>query len=117
MPPPPPPLAAADTGFYDARDAEKYEVPESVLTVLRSLCADPSNHVMILSGLGRDKVQQAFGSVPNLSLAVEHGFHYRYDILHLPGPPHASLGGTWPALLTTPPLVARGMPSSPYLPW
>jgi len=32
---------------------------------------------MILSGLGRDKVLQAFGSVPNLSLAVEHGFHFR----------------------------------------
>ena len=61
----------------DARDAEKYEVPESVHNALRSLCADPNNHVMILSGLGRDKVQQAFGSVPNLSLAVEHGFHYR----------------------------------------
>ena len=32
---------------------------------------------MILSGLGREKVQEAFGSVPNLSLAVEHGFHFR----------------------------------------
>ena len=28
-------LTPADTGFYDARDAEKYEVPESVLTTLR----------------------------------------------------------------------------------
>jgi len=70
-------LTPADSGFYDARDAEKYEVPESVLTTLRALCADPNTHVMILSGLSRDKVQQAFGSVPNLSLAVEHGFHYR----------------------------------------
>jgi len=70
-------LTPADSGFYDARDAEKYEVPESVLDVLRILCADPNNHVMILSGLNRDKVQQAFGTVPNLSLAVEHGFHYR----------------------------------------
>jgi len=70
-------LTPADTGFYDARDAEKYEVPESVLAVLRALCADPNNHVMILSGLGRDKVQSAFGSVPALSLAAEHGFHYR----------------------------------------
>jgi len=52
-------------------------VPESVLSTLRALCADPNNFVMILSGLGRDKVQHAFGSVPNLSLAVEHGFHYR----------------------------------------
>ncbi len=70
-------LMPADTGFYDERDSEKFEVPENVLELLRSLCADPANHVMILSGLGRDKVQQAFGSVPNLCLAVEHGFHFR----------------------------------------
>ena len=70
-------LTTADTGFYDVRDEEKYAVPESVLSTLRALCEDPNNHVMILSGLNRDKVQSAFGSVPNLSLAVEHGFHYK----------------------------------------
>ena len=52
-------------------------MPESVLSTLHALCADPNNHVMILSGLSRDKVQSAFGSVPNLSLAAEHGFHFR----------------------------------------
>ena len=31
--------------------------------------------------------------------------------------PHTSLGDTWHALLTIPPLVTRGMPSSPYRPW
>lgn len=50
-------------------------MPDSTLSSLRALCAVPTNHVMILSGLGRDKVQQTFGSVPNLSLACEHGFH------------------------------------------
>ena len=70
-------LTPADSGFYDVRDAEQFEVSEGVLSTLRALCADPNNHVMIMSGLNRDKVQQAFDSVPNLSLAVEHGFHYR----------------------------------------
>ena len=71
-------LAPADnTGFYDARDGEDFQVAESVLSTLRVLCADPNNHVMILSGLSKEKVQAAFGSVPNLSLAVEHGFHYK----------------------------------------
>ena len=28
-----------------------------------------------------------------------------------------SRGDTWHALLTTPPVVTRGMPSSPHLPW
>lgn len=70
-------LTSAKTGFYDVREDTGFEVPEEVLSILRTLCADPSNHLMILSGLDRDKVQTAFGSVPNLSIAVEHGFHYR----------------------------------------
>ena len=32
------------------------QVAESTLAVLRTLCAEPQNHVMILSGVGRDKV-------------------------------------------------------------
>jgi trehalose 6-phosphate synthase/phosphatase len=80
-------LTPADTGFYDERDAEKYEVAESVYVVLKALCADPNNHVMILSGLSRDKVQSAFGSITNLSLAAEHGFHFRIK------------GGPWQQLL------------------
>ena len=71
-------LTAADMGgFYDQREEAKYEVPDHVLQTLRQLCADANNHVMILSGLSREKVNQAFGGVPNLSLACEHGFHYR----------------------------------------
>jgi len=71
-------LTPADSlGFNDTRDADSYAVPESVLEVLRLLCADPANHVMILSGLRHDRVEGAFASVPNLSLAAEHGFHYR----------------------------------------
>ena len=32
------------------------QVPEATLSVLRTLCADPNNHVCVLSGLGRDQV-------------------------------------------------------------
>ena len=70
-------LTPADMGFYDLREENMYQVPASVLQVLQVLCADHKNHVMIISGLGRDKVETAFGRVPNLSLAVEHGFHFR----------------------------------------
>lgn len=70
-------LTVPDAGFYDHRDVESYSVPEHVLAVLRALCAVPTNHVIILSGLGRNKVQAAFDSVENLSIACEHGFHYR----------------------------------------
>ena len=32
---------------------------------------------MIMSGLPREKVLSAFGSIPNLSLCVEHGHDFR----------------------------------------
>ena len=50
---------------------------ETVLEALTALCAHPECHVMIVSGLPQEKVLEAFGSVPNLSLAVEHGFNFR----------------------------------------
>ena len=81
-------LTPANTDFYDVRSTDAYALPESVLEVLRTLCADPANHVMILSGLSRDKVEEAFKEVPDLSLAAEHGFHYRIK------------GGPWRPLLT-----------------
>jgi len=70
-------LAPADAGFYDQRDAAGYALPQKVLETLTTLCAQPNCHVMIMSGLPLDKVLSAFGTVPNLSLAVEHGFSYR----------------------------------------
>uniref|UniRef100_A0A7S0Q8K7 Alpha,alpha-trehalose-phosphate synthase (UDP-forming) n=1 Tax=Coccolithus braarudii TaxID=221442 RepID=A0A7S0Q8K7_9EUKA len=68
---------AADGSFFDKRDTAGYALPRNVLDALATLCADPSCHVMILSGLPKEKVLAAFGGVPNLSLAVEHGFKYR----------------------------------------
>jgi len=71
-------LQAADPkGFYDQRDADGYALPQNVFEALTKLCAHPSCHVMIMSGLPREKVLSAFGSIPNLSLCVEHGFNYR----------------------------------------
>jgi len=81
-------LTPADAGLYDTRDStDGHVVPQRVLNALQTLCADPKNHVMILSGLGKEKVLAAFGSVPNLSLAVEHGFTYRVQ------------GGQWQQLV------------------
>jgi len=70
-------ITAAGSSLYDKRDNVDHVVPANVIKVLTALCANPSNHVMILSGLSKDKVDAAFAAVPNLSLAVEHGFWYR----------------------------------------
>ena len=68
---------ASSAGFYDQRASTGFSLPQNVLDALAALCADPNCHVMILSGLPKAKVLSAFSSVPNLSLAVEHGFNYR----------------------------------------
>jgi len=70
-------IAPAVAAFYDQRDAAGYVLPQNVLDALAALCAHPSCDVMIMSGLSKDKVLSAFGSVPGLSLAVEHGFEFR----------------------------------------
>jgi len=69
-------LTPANSGFLDPRDIAGYTVPPRVLNALGTLCADPKTNVMVLSGLSKDQVMHAFGSVPRLSLAVEHGFNY-----------------------------------------
>ena len=70
-------IAPADAaGFYDQRDKD-CSLPENVLSALGTLCAHPSCHVMIMSGLRKERVLSAFSGVPNLSLAVEHGFNFR----------------------------------------
>jgi len=70
-------LAPADKSFYDQRDVGGTTLPQNVLAALTTLCAHPSCHVMIMSGLDKAKVLSAFGSVPNLALAVEHGYNFR----------------------------------------
>ena len=57
-------LTPADSGFYDVRDSQTFEVAEGVLATLRALCADPNNHVMILSGLGRTRCSRRLALCP-----------------------------------------------------
>ena len=59
-------LAPADPkGFFDQRDANGYALPPNVLDALGKLCANPSCHVMIMSGLPREKVTLTPTPTPN----------------------------------------------------
>lgn len=54
---------------------------EAVLECLRTLCQDPRNTVVILSGRNREMMDEWFGSVPKIGLAAERGFYYRLPAL------------------------------------
>jgi trehalose 6-phosphate synthase/phosphatase len=49
-----------------------------VLSVLNTLCSDPKNFVVIVSGRGRNILDDCFTSCERLGLAAEHGYFYRY---------------------------------------
>ena len=53
-------------------------VPTSVLRTLCRLCDDPRNVVFVLSGMSKEDLGQVLGQVPNLGLAAEHGYYYRW---------------------------------------
>ena len=86
-------LAPAEKTSYETRDNA---LPEKVLSALAALCNDPSCHVMIMSGLDKDKVKPR--GVPDQATTSM-----------LP-PPHACL--TCPPLLPSMP-ASRALPSSP----
>jgi trehalose 6-phosphate synthase/phosphatase len=48
-----------------------------VLSVLNTLCSDPKNFVVIISGQGRNVLEDCFSSCERLGLAAEHGYFYR----------------------------------------
>lgn len=48
-----------------------------VLECLRTLCQDPRNTVVVLSGRTQDQLEEWFCSVPKIGLAAERGFYYR----------------------------------------
>merc|ERR1719161_2036715 len=50
---------------------------EEVLECLRTLCQDPRNTVVVLSGRSKQQLEGWFDGVPGLGLAAEHGFYYR----------------------------------------
>ena len=56
----------------------------AVKTSLRALASDPRNTVVILSGKERTVLETAFVDCPELCLAAEHGFYYRFGVA--PGP-------------------------------
>jgi trehalose 6-phosphate synthase/phosphatase len=49
-----------------------------VLSVLNTLCSDPKNFVVIVSGRGRQILDSCFSSCDKLGLAAEHGYFYRW---------------------------------------
>ncbi|KAH9565347.1 hypothetical protein CY35_04G073400 [Sphagnum magellanicum] len=49
-----------------------------VLSVLNTLCSDPKNFVVIVSGRGRNILDDCFASCERLGLAAEHGYFYRW---------------------------------------
>ncbi|CAM6072530.1 unnamed protein product [Sphagnum tenellum] len=50
-----------------------------VLSVLNTLCSDPKNFVVIVSGRGRNILDDCFASCERLGLAAEHGYFYRWQ--------------------------------------
>jgi trehalose 6-phosphate synthase/phosphatase len=53
----------------------------TVLENLKILAEDPRNTVVILSGRGKEKLEEWFGSVPKSGLAAEHGFYIKLPVI------------------------------------
>lgn len=51
--------------------------PELKATI-EALCADPKNHVFVVSGREVPALNDFFGSFTDLGLGAEHGFYYRW---------------------------------------
>ncbi|KAG0573335.1 hypothetical protein KC19_VG169200 [Ceratodon purpureus] len=49
-----------------------------VLSILNTLCNDPKNVLVIVSGRPRGILEECFSSCKNLGLAAEHGYFYRW---------------------------------------
>eukprot|EP00904_Undaria_pinnatifida_P002011 jgi/Undpi1/11810/HiC_scaffold_4.g01509.m1 len=64
-----------------------------VLEGLEDLCRDPRNVVFVVSGRGRDELEEAFGHIKGLGLAAEHGSWFRW-----PGDGEGVDDGGWEAL-------------------
>ncbi|XP_030938865.1 probable alpha,alpha-trehalose-phosphate synthase [UDP-forming] 9 [Quercus lobata] len=50
-----------------------------VISVLNNLCDDPKNTVFIVSGRGKDSLNEWFAQCENLGLAAEHGYFIRWS--------------------------------------
>jgi len=52
---------------------------DEISDILQNMCADTSNTVCIISGRGREKMQQQFGHIQNIYIAAENGFYYGWN--------------------------------------
>ncbi|CEL98035.1 unnamed protein product [Vitrella brassicaformis CCMP3155] len=50
---------------------------KAVQACLQTLCKDPRNTVVILSGRDKESIEAWFGGIENIGLAAEHGFYYK----------------------------------------
>jgi trehalose 6-phosphate synthase/phosphatase len=48
------------------------------ISILNTLCNDPKNNVFIVSGRGRDSLDEWFSPCEKLGIAAEHGYFVRY---------------------------------------
>jgi len=55
----------------------KSDLPSHVMHCLHELAQDPSNLLMIISGQERSRMEEVFKGLPGVSLAAEHGFHFK----------------------------------------
>lgn len=46
---------------------------DTMLAAIRALAANPSNAVLVITGLGRRKIEKIFGDIPNLTIASSNG--------------------------------------------
>ncbi|XP_062105829.1 probable alpha,alpha-trehalose-phosphate synthase [UDP-forming] 7 [Humulus lupulus] len=51
---------------------------QDVISTLRKLCADQKNTVFVVSGKGREHLNEWFSSCQNLGVAAEHGYFIRW---------------------------------------
>ncbi|KAJ3677489.1 hypothetical protein LUZ60_003213 [Juncus effusus] len=52
---------------------------EDVIAILNNLCADLKNTVFVVSGRGRDSLDEWFSSCDELGIAAEHGYFVRWS--------------------------------------
>ncbi len=55
-------------------------IPSSVKKMLEELCKEKQNTVFIISGKERVPLAKAVEGIPQLGVAAEHGFYYRYTL-------------------------------------
>jgi len=69
---------------------------EELISILNTLCNDPKNVVFIVSGRGRDSLDEWFSPCEKLGVAAEHGYFIRYASQKLS---HCCLHGQTPLYL------------------